>query len=69
MHCLIPALVLLLLAGFMVAQDRVSTASGLLCTLTGKKIPACCCEQKDGKLYCPLAKKAIERCCCKSDSN
>jgi hypothetical protein len=39
--------------------------SGLICTLTGKKIAACCCQQKDGKLYCPLAKKKIESCCCK----
>jgi len=43
----------------------ISSDSGLMCTLTGKKIEACCCQQKDGKLYCPLAKQTIESCCCK----
>lgn len=68
MRRLIPMLVLLLVAGFTVTQSRVSAASGVLCTLTGKKLATCCCEQKYGHLYCPLAKKAIEKCCCKPDS-
>jgi hypothetical protein len=38
----------------------------LKCSLTGKKIETCCCQQKDGKLYCPLAEKTIEQCCCGS---
>ncbi len=68
MRRFIPTLGLLLLAGFAVAQSRVTAASGVMCTLTGKRIATCCCEQKNGKLYCPLAKKTIENCCCKSDS-
>ncbi len=65
MRRVIPMLALLLLSGFAVAG---SGDGGLVCTLTGKKIAACCCQQKNGKLYCPLAKKAIESCCCKSAS-
>jgi len=65
MRRLICTAALLLLAGFATARSG-DTQSGLLCTLTGKKIATCCCENKDGKLYCPLAKKAIENCCCKS---
>ncbi len=64
MRGLIFTLTLLLLTGFATAQSG-DTQSGLLCTLSGKKIATCCCEKKDGKLYCPLAKKAIESCCCK----
>ncbi len=41
--------------------------SGLICTLTGKEIRACCCQLKDGQLYCPLANKTIQTCCCKSE--
>jgi len=54
----------LVLAGS-ASSRNISSKSGLMCTLTGKKIAACCCQQKDGKLYCPLAKKTIESCCCK----
>ncbi len=68
MRHLIPTLVVLLLAGFTLGQSRVSAASGMLCTLTGKKVATCCCEQKNGKLYCTIAKKTIKKCCCKSDS-
>ncbi len=56
--------ILLLLAG-LTAAGNGNSRSGLLCTLTGKKIAACCCEQKGEKLYCPLAKKTVEKCCCK----
>ncbi len=66
MRRFIVVLVLLVLGGFTAAQSRVSATSGLRCTLTGKKIATCCCEQKDGKLYCPLAEKAIDKCCCES---
>lgn len=68
MRPFIAMLVLLVLGGLVATESRVSAASGVLCTLTGKRLAACCCEQRDGKLYCPLAKKAIEKCCCKSDS-
>ena len=37
----------------------------LICSLTGKEISSCCCEQRNGKLYCTLAKKEIKGCCCK----
>lgn len=62
MRRIIPAAALLFLGVVLVA----GSAGGLKCSLTGKKIDSCCCQQKDGKLYCPLAKKAIEQCCCVS---
>ena len=43
-----------------------SESAGLICTLAGKKIDACCCQLKDGRLYCPLAKTYIDSCCCKA---
>ena len=36
----------------------------LKCSLTGKVVDKCCCEQRDGKTYCTLAKKSVEKCCC-----
>ena len=63
MRRIIPLVILLVAA--LILTNGVSTKSGLQCSLTGKKIAACCCEQKNGKLYCPLAKKTIEQCCCK----
>jgi len=56
--------VALLLAGC-VSSGHVSEP-GLMCTLTGKKIDACCCQLKDGQLYCPLAQTYIDHCCCKA---
>jgi hypothetical protein len=47
----------LLLASSGSSPTRAVT--GLICALTGKRIEACCCQMKDGKLYCPLAKKYI----------
>ena len=55
--------VALLLAGS--ASSAHLSESGLICTLTGKRIDTCCCQLKDGKLYCPLAKTYIDTCCCK----
>ena len=52
----------LLLAGS--ASSAHLSESGLICTLTGKRIDACC-QLKDGRLYCPLAKTYIDACCCK----
>jgi hypothetical protein len=42
------------------------TASpAMKCTLTGKEVKTCCCEQqKNGKLFCKLAKKEVDKCCC-----
>jgi len=48
------------------ASSAHLSESGLICTLTGKKIDACCCQLKDGKLYCPLAKTYSDHCCCKA---
>jgi hypothetical protein len=56
--------VALLLAGS--ASSAHLSESGLLCTLTGQKIDACCCQLRDDGLYCPLAKTHIEACCCKA---
>ena len=36
----------------------------LKCSLTGKVVEKCCCEERDGKTYCTLAKKNVEKCCC-----
>lgn len=36
----------------------------LKCSLTGKVVDKCCCEQRDGATYCKLAKKTVEKCCC-----
>jgi hypothetical protein len=62
---LIMALGMLLVLAGSANSRNISSESGLICTLTGKKIDACCCQLKDGKLYCPLAKKTIESCCCR----
>ena len=44
------------------AKGKASTK--LRCTLTGKVVDKCCCEQREGKTYCPLAGKTVEKCCC-----
>ena len=56
--------VALLLAGS--ASSAPLSESGLICTLTGQRIDACCYQLKDGQLYCPLAKTYIDHCCCKA---
>ena len=44
-----------------------ATPAKYVCSLTKKKISACCCTKtEDGKLYCTLAKKTIALCCCKA---
>ena len=46
-----------------------ATPAKYVCSLTKKKISACCCTKtEDGKLYCTLAKKTIASCCCKAAS-
>lgn len=66
MHRLISAsLGALLLAGVLLAVPQAPKKEpGIRCTLTGKNVKKCCCEQREGKLYCTLAKKTIEKCCC-----
>lgn len=54
-----------LLAVLTIATVATAASPKLACSLTGKKINACCCEkQKDGKLFCTLAQTTIQKCCC-----
>ena len=54
-----------LLAGLAVARPETPKPKpSIRCTLTGKKIESCCCEQRGEKIYCSLAKKEINKCCC-----
>ena len=43
---------------------KAKPATKMRCTLTGKIVDKCCCEQREGKTYCPLAGKTVEKCCC-----
>jgi len=55
-----------LLAALTVATIASAASSKMTCTLTGKEVKTCCCQQqKNGKLLCKLAKKEIDKCCCK----
>ncbi len=55
----------LLLAGVLLAGPQTPKKEPAIhCTLTGKNVKKCCCEQREGKLYCTLAKKTIDKCCC-----
>ena len=46
------------------ATATKSAPGKLRCTLTGKVVDKCCCQQREGKTYCPLANKTVEKCCC-----
>ena len=38
----------------------------MTCTLTGKEVKICCCEQqKNGELFCKLAKKEVDNAAAK----
>ena len=54
-----------LMATMLIASVAFATSSRMTCTLTGKEVKTCCCEQKNGKLFCTLAKKEVDKCCCK----
>ena len=43
---------------------KAEPSTKVRCTLTGKVVDKCCCEQREGKTYCPLAGKTVEKCCC-----
>ena len=58
----------ILLAGMLALGSAALAQGKLVCSLTGKEIIACCCQQRNGKLYCPLANKEIKQCCCKQKS-
>ena len=45
-------------------RAKAKPSTKMRCTLTGKVVDKCCCEQRDGKTYCPLAGKTVEKCCC-----
>ena len=54
-----------LLVALAVATIASAAAPAMKCTLTGKEVKTCCCEQqKNGKLFCTLAKKEVDKCCC-----
>ena len=61
MRRILPCIVLLASTGFV----TLSVKTDLVCSLTGKHIGSCCCQEKNGKLHCTLADKDIEDCCCK----
>ena len=44
------------------AKDKPTAK--MRCSLTGKVVDKCCCEQREGKTYCTLAGKTVESCCC-----
>jgi hypothetical protein len=47
------------------ATEASAKAGKLRCSLTGKEVQKCCCEQREGgRLHCTLAKKDVEKCCC-----
>lgn len=46
------------------AASKPDKAAKLKCSLTGKVVDKCCCEEREGKTYCTLAKKSIDKCCC-----
>ena len=55
-----------LLAAIALAAVASAASPKLVCTLTGKELKTCCCEQqKNGKLFCKLANKEVDKCCCK----
>ena len=63
LHRIIAIATLQVIAGIGVGHSKAAV-NNLICSLTGKTIETCCCEEKNGKLYCPLADKTIESCCC-----
>jgi len=55
----------LLVAGLALSAEQAQKKpTSFRCSLTGKTVETCCCEQRDKKLYCTLAKKTVEKCCC-----
>jgi len=45
-------------------QTAERSAQKLRCSLTGKTVDTCCCEQRQGKLHCTLADRDVATCCC-----
>ena len=55
-----------LIATLTVAAIASAASPKMVCSLTGKEVKTCCCEQqKNGKLLCKLTNKTIDKCCCK----
>ena len=54
-----------LIAALAIGTIASGASQRMTCTLTGKEVKTCCCEQqKNGKLLCKLAKKEVDKCCC-----
>jgi hypothetical protein len=50
----------------LVTLSAFASSQKMTCTLTGKEVKTCCCEQqKNAKLFCKLSKKEVDNCCCK----
>ena len=60
--------ILLVTAGLGTGFSNAAVKS-LVCSLTGKTIETCCCQEKNDKLYCTLADKTIDDCCCHDSKN
>jgi hypothetical protein len=55
----------MLLIGAFLVLNVFAEGSKMTCTLTGKEVKTCCCEElKNGKMFCKLAKKEVAKCCC-----
>ena len=55
-----------LMAALTIATIGSAAFPKMICTLTGKEVKTCCCEnQKNGKLLCKLTGKTLDKCCCK----
>ena len=54
-----------MVAALVVAAIASAASPKLVCTLTGKEVKTCCCEQqKNGKFLCKLTGKILDKCCC-----
>jgi len=47
------------------AQSAAQPAGKMRCSLTGKVVDKCCCDQGEGGvMHCTLANKDVPKCCC-----
>jgi hypothetical protein len=53
-----------LLAALIVVTIASAASPKMTCTLTGKEVTTCCCDQqKNGKFLCKLTGKTLDKCC------
>jgi hypothetical protein len=58
-------LITLALAGLLALANAFAASPNMACTLTGKEVKTCCCQQqKNGKFVCKLNGKTLDKCCC-----